>query len=987
MDREVYRIEIPIEVHDRSAPALAQAQQRVTAFERSMQRTERQVQRMNRTRLRIVADVVDRATPKLRAIASLAHSLGRVSIRIPIRVLDLATAPLRRVMSLATSTAGLLGIGLGGAAAVQGGIVAPLRLAGNVERVNTAFRTFLGNQQAADQFLRRLEQSPFARGFGTGAAQDLASRLLPNLKDADLVLRTLNAFGDAAALTGVGVNGMSQALVGFNQISAVGTLSLEELRQVTENLGVSMTPVLEELGLAQKDLREIGNRGIPASKAMDAILRALERPVSRGGFLGGAAIQANSLFGLFGRLNDIVQRKIVIGWGTGLQSVLQPRLAKLVEWFDANAEKVELWRKELERAGSTIANWVMNRVDWLKTSLADLTSSREWQEATSLGDKIKLVWQNIIVEPFNEWWGSEGRRWVTEKAEMLGKALGSGLGGIITGLFGLESEESRSQFTSAGATAGSAFAKGFLEGFNAPAVARSLVNALPAPIGQGDFGTGLTAVAATVLIGRALGGGWLLGKGGGLLGRLLGRGGASAATGVAPSVASTIAAEAGPLATIFGPRGEVLSTVAQQAGRVLPRSAGGLLGRLGGLGGILRGGAGLVGGVARRVPLLGLLFAAGSVAMASPDQRLRTLIREGTGLAGSIGGGLLGSLLGPVGTVAGGAAGFVGGQALGDWLADQLLGPATPERLEQLAETSDQLEQIFGPNLAEQVLPDLIVNFERLDRVVRDLTGDLQKWAVIARGSGSGSGGGSFGPPMNPPGGGPGGFGGVIPGKTFGGNGSSDYAQMAREAAMRHGIDPNLFERQMRHESAGFDPDVIAGRRKSSAGAEGIAQIMRKYHPGVDPLNPQEALDYAARLMASHLATYGNYRDALVAYNGGGGAVAALRAGNPYRESQAYTKAILGYENGGTIYEPILGVGLRSGRRYAFGEGGAEDVVPRGGGGGMTVVLEAGAVPVQIVASVSDPHALAEQIADPVAEAIARRIEQIGANIVPGEHR
>lgn len=113
-----------------------------------------------------------------------------------------------------------------------------------------------------------------------------------------------------------------------------------------------------------------------------------------------------------------------------------------------------------------------------------------------------------------------------------------------------------------------------------------------------------------------------------------------------------------------------------------------------------------------------------------------------------------------------------------------------------------------------------------------------------------------------------------------------DYA---RQAAQRAGIDPDLFTRQIQQES-GFRTDAV-----SPAGARGIAQIVPKYHPNVDPSDPYASLDYAATLMASHLKTYGgDMRKALIAYNGGGGAVQADAAGQTYRESADYVDKILG---------------------------------------------------------------------------------------------
>jgi hypothetical protein len=121
----------------------------------------------------------------------------------------------------------------------------------------------------------------------------------------------------------------------------------------------------------------------------------------------------------------------------------------------------------------------------------------------------------------------------------------------------------------------------------------------------------------------------------------------------------------------------------------------------------------------------------------------------------------------------------------------------------------------------------------------------------------------------------------------------ANYRAEARRAARRHGLNPDIFERQINQES-GFAPDVISGRRKSSAGALGIAQFMpaTARGMGVNPLNPTQALDGAARLMSSYVKKYGNYRDALVAYNGGPGAV-----GHPVAESRNYVSTILGGKN------------------------------------------------------------------------------------------
>jgi hypothetical protein len=96
----------------------------------------------------------------------------------------------------------------------------------------------------------------------------------------------------------------------------------------------------------------------------------------------------------------------------------------------------------------------------------------------------------------------------------------------------------------------------------------------------------------------------------------------------------------------------------------------------------------------------------------------------------------------------------------------------------------------------------------------------------------------------------------------------TDLHAYAREAARRAGCDPDLFERQIQQESA-FDPDAF----NASSGATGIAQIVPRFHPDVNPRDPIASLDYAARWMAQLHEQLGTYRLALAAYNWGPGNV------------------------------------------------------------------------------------------------------------------
>jgi hypothetical protein len=112
-----------------------------------------------------------------------------------------------------------------------------------------------------------------------------------------------------------------------------------------------------------------------------------------------------------------------------------------------------------------------------------------------------------------------------------------------------------------------------------------------------------------------------------------------------------------------------------------------------------------------------------------------------------------------------------------------------------------------------------------------------------------------------------------------------NYRAAARRAARRHGLDPNVFVRQIGAESS-FNP------RASSGKAFGIAQLTpdtaRAW--GVDPSDPIASLNAAAAHMAGYVRKYGGYENALRAYNAGPGAIQASKG---YKETNDYVAKIL----------------------------------------------------------------------------------------------
>lgn len=100
------------------------------------------------------------------------------------------------------------------------------------------------------------------------------------------------------------------------------------------------------------------------------------------------------------------------------------------------------------------------------------------------------------------------------------------------------------------------------------------------------------------------------------------------------------------------------------------------------------------------------------------------------------------------------------------------------------------------------------------------------------------------------------------------------YADEFEAAGARYGVPPRLLASLAWVESR-YQVDAV-----SSAGAIGMMQIMpvTAQELGVDPTDPIQAIDGAARLLAAHHVRFGSWDLAMAAYHSGGGAVA--RAGN-----------------------------------------------------------------------------------------------------------
>lgn len=96
------------------------------------------------------------------------------------------------------------------------------------------------------------------------------------------------------------------------------------------------------------------------------------------------------------------------------------------------------------------------------------------------------------------------------------------------------------------------------------------------------------------------------------------------------------------------------------------------------------------------------------------------------------------------------------------------------------------------------------------------------------------------------------------------------YLPSLHAAEDAYAIPRDLLARLAYQESR-FRDDIITGALRSSAGASGIMQLIPRFYPGVDPLDPYQSINAAAKSLAGYFKQFGTWKLALAAYNWGPG--------------------------------------------------------------------------------------------------------------------
>lgn len=157
--------------------------------------------------------------------------------------------------------------------------------------------------------------------------------------------------------------------------------------------------------------------------------------------------------------------------------------------LDNLSGKFTLFKSALEGVknafGGRIAPYLMDGLDWLtkrmpdvenalmhgmdmfdrftadvKEKISEFTDTPEWEAAGMFG-KINIAWDELVAEPFKDWWAGGGKEKMGMAAKDIGLGLGTGISAGILTLLGIDISSTLSE----GESIGAQFAKGFSEGF------------------------------------------------------------------------------------------------------------------------------------------------------------------------------------------------------------------------------------------------------------------------------------------------------------------------------------------------------------------------------------------------------------------------------------------------------------------------------------------------------------------------------------------
>lgn len=366
----------------------------------------------------------DTATAGIKKAMSAGMSFGRKTFSAVLKIDDKVTSQIKKIPGVISKIKNsifslkTLAAGFATGYAAKKLIADPVSLADEFQTYQIGFETMLKSKKKATKFMDSAKKFASVTPFDTSAVVSNAQRMLAyGFSDKDII-PDLTKIGNASAALGAGEEGISRVSRALGQMKTNGRLNAEDMNQLTD-VGINAWKYLADAeGKSIAQIREMSQKGeIGGDKAVKTILNGLKE------FDGMMDKTSNStVAGLMSNIQDVFDINIVSKWGKGLQKGATKGLGEFADYLDKSDTKLKEAGTSLEQLGEYASTSVFKGLEKVGDKLNSLISMPKFQNA-SIGGKISIAWDELIVNPFSKWWDSKGRPAIVKKITGIGKDI------------------------------------------------------------------------------------------------------------------------------------------------------------------------------------------------------------------------------------------------------------------------------------------------------------------------------------------------------------------------------------------------------------------------------------------------------------------------------------------------------------------------------------------------------------------------------------
>jgi len=193
--------------------------------------------------------------------------------------------------------------GFAAAAAAMGALgLASIKMAGDMQANKRAFATLIGDSGQAEKFLSNLAKFAAETPFELPGLVNSSKKLLAFGFAAQDIIPMMAAIGDAAAMLGIGQEGIDRMTLAIGQMQAKGKVSGEEMLQLAEAGVPAWKFLADAIGTDIPTAMKMAEQGaINSTTGINAVLMGMQNR-----FKGGMEGLSQEIPGLFSTIKDNV---------------------------------------------------------------------------------------------------------------------------------------------------------------------------------------------------------------------------------------------------------------------------------------------------------------------------------------------------------------------------------------------------------------------------------------------------------------------------------------------------------------------------------------------------------------------------------------------------------------------------------------------------------------------------------------------------------